>query len=230
MKLILLPGLDGTGKLFQPLINELPSNIEHQIISYPENDCLSLKDLEAYVIERLPKTENFILLAESFSGPIGYLIAKRNLDNMKGIFFVATFLQNPNKTLLILNKLLPFSVLLKLPIPNLIIKQIFFSKDTENHVISLFKETIKNLNSNVISFRLNEISKLSLELDKIEIQSFYIQALNDKLVTRNCLSSFTDISDSLKMLRIAGPHFILQTQPQQCAEFIASEIRLIKNQ
>jgi len=34
MKLILLSGLDGTGKLFEPLIKTLPKTIETQVIAY----------------------------------------------------------------------------------------------------------------------------------------------------------------------------------------------------
>jgi pimeloyl-ACP methyl ester carboxylesterase len=230
MKLILLPGMDGTGKLFQPFISELPGDIDCSIISYPENECLSYKELEAYVLEKLPKDDDYILLAESFSGPIGYLLAKRNLANMKGVIFVATFLQSPKRLLVNLGKLMPFSLLLALPIPEFIIKQFFLGKNPTNHIISLFNETIKNISGKVLSFRIKEISKLSLNLEKVEIKSFYIQALNDRLVSSNNLISFTKISDILKTIKINGPHFILQTKPRECAEFVANEIRLISRQ
>jgi hypothetical protein len=35
MKLILLSGLDGTGKLFAAFIEALPKTIETQVVSYP---------------------------------------------------------------------------------------------------------------------------------------------------------------------------------------------------
>ena len=37
MKLVLLPGLDGTGKLFEPLVKVLSDSIDMQIITYPTN-------------------------------------------------------------------------------------------------------------------------------------------------------------------------------------------------
>ena len=223
----MLPGMDGTGQLFQPFINALPSNINYSVISYPENVSLSYEELEEYVLERLPVTENYVLLAESFSGPIGYFIAKRNLKNMKGVFFVATFLESPKKLLIALSKLLPLSLLLKLPIPKQLIKTIFFSKEINEDTIILFKEIIKRIPTETLTFRINEVSKLSLKLEKIHIKSYYIQALNDKLVSSNNLTSFLKISDTLKIKKINGPHFILQTKPEECAEFITREIRLI---
>ena len=220
MKLILLPGMDGTGKLFQPFINELPDEIDCSVISYPDNECLSYKELESFVLDKLPKDEDFVLLAESFSGPVGYLLAKRNLANMKGIIFVATFLQNPNKPLVNLVKLLPLSILLSLPIPDFIIKHFFLGKSPDNQTVILFNDVIKNTNHKIISCRINEISKPSLNLEKITIKSFYIQALNDKLVPPNNMNSFTEISDSLKTIKVDGPHFILQTRAKKCAALV----------
>lgn len=40
MKVVLLPGLDGTGVLFKPLIDVLSSEINVQIISYPPDEKL----------------------------------------------------------------------------------------------------------------------------------------------------------------------------------------------
>lgn len=219
--------MDGTGKLFQPFINELPDEIDYSIISYPENKCLSYNELEAFVMDKLPKDEDFVLLAESFSGPIGYLIAQKNLANMKTIIFVATFLRNPNKPLINIVKLMPLRLLLTLPIPKFIIKQFFLGNNPDNQTIAAFKETLKNISSEVLSFRINEMSKLSLDLDKITMKTYYIQALDDKLVSSDNLSSFKKISNELKTIKINGPHFILQARPKECAKLIADKLSLI---
>jgi len=48
MKLVLLPGLDGTGKLFAPLIEALPSSIDIQVITYPLNKEQSYNELYSF--------------------------------------------------------------------------------------------------------------------------------------------------------------------------------------
>lgn len=227
MKLIMLPGMDGTGKLFHPFIKEIPGSIECVTVSYPEKECLGYKELETYVIEKLPANEDFVLLAESFSGPIGYLIAKRNLPNMKGMFFVASFLQSPKKLLVNLVRFIPLSLLLAFPVPQWVIRNFILDKNADNNCIRMFTDTIKNVSSKVLSFRIKEVSKLSLNIEKIEIKSYYIQALNDKFVSSDSVNSFAKISDSLKVIKIDGPHFIMQTRPKECAVFITNEIRLI---
>ena len=76
MKLILLPGMDGTGILFQPFLDIFPEEIETQIITFPCNEKLSYQELISYVCDKLPKDNDFVILAESFSGPIAYEISK----------------------------------------------------------------------------------------------------------------------------------------------------------
>jgi pimeloyl-[acyl-carrier protein] methyl ester esterase len=66
VKLVLLAGLDGTGQLFQPLLENLPSTIEPKVISYPTDIFLNYVELESYVQKQCPKDEPFVLLAESF--------------------------------------------------------------------------------------------------------------------------------------------------------------------
>ena len=74
MKIILLPGLDGTGHLFEPFVHALPTEVEASVISYPADSALSYTELVDFVSHKLPK-EDFFLLGESFSGPIVYQLA-----------------------------------------------------------------------------------------------------------------------------------------------------------
>jgi hypothetical protein len=216
MKLVLLPGLDGTGKLFEPFINALPSNIEPVIIAYPENEYLGYEGLAQYVLGQLPKEERYYLLVESFSGPIGYLLAKKNLENMLGVIFVATFLHSPIKLLVKLSSILPLALILKLPIPNIVIKWFFLGMQADLRVIGLLKKTLRKINSKIISFRVKEVRNLVLNLEKININSYYVQALNDKLVASKELSAFEEISEMLIDLAHKIICLIKKSYPTAC--------------
>ena len=75
MKLVLLPGLDGTGLLFDPLLRILPSHFSSIVISYPPDEPLGYAELVPYVKSRIPANEDFVIVAESFSGPLAVEIA-----------------------------------------------------------------------------------------------------------------------------------------------------------
>src|SRR5688572_22228863 len=94
-RIVLLPGLDGTGKLFAPLLGALEPEFECQVVSYPD----SLTDYaahEAHVRAVLPKDRPFMVLGESFSGPIAVRLGANPPPSLAGIILSASFLRSPH--------------------------------------------------------------------------------------------------------------------------------------
>ncbi len=224
MKVVLLPGLDGTGILFKPFIEALPRDIETLIVSYPSDLKLSYIELVDFVMSQLPE-EKFILIGESFSGPIAYQIALRAPENLKSVIFVATFLSNPRRVLLNVFYLLPIKFMLAMTMPGVILKFLFFGLNANKQIIGLFKQSIKSVLPNIISFRLKEIIKLQKIDHACKIRASYIQATNDKLVPKRCAKDFKENFSEITVFQVTGPHFILQAAPIVCAEIVVNEIR-----
>ena len=62
MRFVFLPGLDGTGLLFEPVVQLWPAEQPAPIIlSYPPDRFLDYNALEAYVQPKLPGAEPYIL-------------------------------------------------------------------------------------------------------------------------------------------------------------------------
>lgn len=214
----MLPGLDGTGKLFTPLIKELDSSIMIQTINYYTQKKQTYDELVEYVLEKLPK-DDFVLVAESFSGFIAYQIGLKKLKNLKHIILVATFLKNPNPLLL---NLLPGSFVFLLPIPKLIIKKFFLGSSSDDKTIDLFQKSVKSISNKLLDFRLKQIKTLNSANQKLTIPTTYIQAKDDQLVLKNSLDDFKKVCDDLTIYQVEGKHFILQSNPKKCANIIES--------
>lgn len=229
MKLVLLPGLDGTGELFTPLINQLDSSIETQIITYDLNTKQTYDELTQYVLSNLPK-EEFVLLAESFSGPIAYQVASIRPKELKSLIIVASFLERPKPTLLKLLTLMP-SKLLTLPLPTFIIRFFFLGFIVKSEIILLFKMSIRKVSSGVIHFRLKELLKLRFEdcYKKIHMPTIYIQATDDKLVSSTAFNDWEVVSKNIQLFQVQGEHFILQSNPVKCAEIIRQVMHAATN-
>ena len=73
--IVLLPGLDGTGTLFRPLLAHLPSPLRPIVVAYPGNEKLGYDALRQRVMAALPTEEPFVILGESFSGPLALMAA-----------------------------------------------------------------------------------------------------------------------------------------------------------
>lgn len=223
MKIVLLPGLDGTGMLFKPFIESLPSDCEPLILSYPLNKKMSYKALAAFVMEQLPVNEDYILVAESFSGPVAYDIALHKPVNLKSVIFVASFLSNPRPFILKMFSLFPLGFLLLFPIPKFIIKLFLLGAGASESLIYLFKENIKKVPAKILTYRLSEIAKLPNEHQPCSMRAIYIQATNDKLVPSNCVDLYKRAMENLRVVHVEGPHFLLQANPVKCAEIIIGE-------
>ena len=219
MKLILLPGLDGTGELFYPLTSLL-KNYDLQIIAYPDNKKLSYAKLIMLVKNQLPKEEEYIIVAESFSGVIAYNIALEKPNNLKFIVFVATFIENPRP---ILSKFIPIGLLkflLSLPLFDITIKKILLNSNASKKLIILVKNTINNIKSDILYFRLLQIINLKQVSQKISIESIYLQASKDYLVPKSAYNVFQKYIPNIHFYEVIGSHLLLQSNPKECIEII----------
>src|SRR5262245_9060176 len=89
LPLVLLQGMDGSGALLTELVECLASFRPVLVISFPNDKPLTYDDLTACVVERLPESR-FVLLGESFSGPIAIEVAARQ-QRVAGLVLAASF-------------------------------------------------------------------------------------------------------------------------------------------
>ncbi len=222
MRVVLLPGLDGTGLLFKPLLSILPNHLSTQIISYPKNELLNYQQLTNYVKSRIPVSENFILVAESFSGPIAYAIAQYAPKNLIHLVLAASFIANPRPTILTLNRILPTQLIFKISIPNFIIKRYLLDKSATTDELNNLKSVIHSVPVKTLAYRLNLMANLFAITTKISCPTSYLQATNDKLISRRCLNLIQRNIPNLKLIKLKGPHLILQSKPKESANAILS--------
>lgn len=225
MKLVLLPGLDGTGDLFTPLLDEL-SMFQCEVIQLPLSGGQDYPSITASVREQLP-SEEFILIAESFSGPIAATLAMENIRYLKSVIFVATFLSTPRKPLLMIAQHLPLKLLSTLPFSGFFIRELLLGHNTSNPLIDLFKDTIKALPRSLISHRIQSILSLNANKNRCELQVAYLQASSDKLVPANKALEFQRRFNNITIKTVKGSHLILQANPSECAVVISELVSVL---
>src|SRR5246127_2978139 len=94
-KLVLLPGMYGTGDLFADFANAISGSFAAQIIEYPNDVCLSYTELLGLVRSVLPASEPYVIVAESFSTPLAIQFAETNPPSLKGLVLSAGFATSP---------------------------------------------------------------------------------------------------------------------------------------
>ncbi|WP_068547836.1 hypothetical protein [Thalassotalea crassostreae] len=219
MKLILLPGMDGTGDLFKSLLDVLPAHIIYKVIPLSQ-ECLNYTEHASLVADQIG-TDEVIIFAESFSGKIAYELCKLNL-NIKHIIFASSFINRPSSISKFAN-LLPVNLIKKKLIPNQILSKIFFdSYNMSNKVLEVF-ESLKKVNNRTLSSRLDLISSLDEASDSFDIEASYIKPNNDLFVMAESIKPFQSAFRNLEVINVIGGHFIVQSNPEKCGEIIQAK-------
>jgi len=220
--LVLLPGMNGTGELFSEFLSYYDG--DHLVISLPVSGPQDHATLAEVINNQLP-TEDYILLAESFSGGIVPELLKLEPTHIKGVIFVASFLSSPRSYLIGIAKLLPIKALVSLPLSNIAHRLLFLGQEATKPLLSKFVNVIKSIPKQVLSNRLDVMKRQQLPQVTFDIPVIYIRALSDRLISTKKSQEVANVFNRVEFIEIEGPHFILQAKPKETAEFIQSLIQ-----
>ncbi|MBE0500889.1 MAG: hypothetical protein IBX47_05550 [Desulfuromonadales bacterium] len=220
--LLLLPGLDGTGRVFEPLLTHLPAAIETEVVCYPDDRPISFQEHVAIARAKFPKKRPFVLLAESFSGPIGLQILAEPPDNLVGVIFVATFASYPSLFLLDVGRFLPQKPLLKL-FSTTLLSRLFCLGGASKGAVKLFQSIMRSVDLKVLSNRLRILAELPPPPEmNFSGPSLYIQATGDRLVSSRAVDPLQRLLPRLRVEKLRGPHIILLAKPEAGARLISA--------
>ncbi|MFL0798378.1 MAG: hypothetical protein K6L73_12910 [Cellvibrionaceae bacterium] len=226
MKLVLLPGMDGTGKLFEDFLSCLQK--DHVIIPLPEGPDQSYRGLAEYISEKLPN-ESHIILAESFSGGLIPHLLNKNNPHIKGVIFAASFINCPKPLLCRMAKLIPLKVVNKLPRISFLYQQLLLGKNSSSKTLNIFKKIISDLPKDILNNRLSSLRKLKpTPINNNLIPCVYIKATKDYLVPARKSEEISRTFRNIEIIEVRGPHFILQAQPEECAAIVKKAINRIE--
>jgi len=224
VKVLLIPGMDGTGKLFSPLLDELPSSVDIQVICL--NDLIPQNPIEqALEIASLIGSEEVIILSESYSGYIAYHLSLLPNLNIKHVIFAASFLENPT-WLSSLNKILPLNLVRSGLIPDIVLSSILYAQGNNKKLVNLFNSSLKLVNNSTLRHRLKVIANLARPSESLSVPCTYVQANNDYLVSNKSVDTFKELCININVVRASGGHFIVQSNPHYFSKLIQGVIAL----
>ncbi len=223
MKLILLPGMDGTGKLFDEFLSYYDGDFA--VIPLPESGPQDPEVLAGFILSRFPD-ENFILLAESFSGSIVPSLIKRTDSRIRGVIFVVSFLSCPKPILVCIAKWLPIKVLAGIPGMGFFHRLIFLGSSASSEVLDDFRAVVASVSALTLENRLRAMKDLPRELGfSTDIPCVYIRPTRDLLVSKEKMVEIERVFNISSHIYVDGPHFILQSKPYEMAAQVMLAVR-----
>ena len=221
--LVLLPGLDGTGKLFTEFLKVLDPSISAIIVSYPNDVPMSYDELETLVSAALPADRPFFLLGESFSGPLAIRIAARRPASLMGLLLCVTFASNPFPWAGAWARPLAAYLPLK-SLPRWIRAPLMWGSASPNRAPRQSERAMAQVSAAVIRHRIaallavDEISSLP----KISVPALVLCATRDRVVSEAATRRIMRGITHAQRVDIEGPHLLLQTCAAQCAAAVLS--------
>jgi pimeloyl-ACP methyl ester carboxylesterase len=215
--LVLLPGLDGTGKLFDEFVKSLGSSVESLIVAYPKERSLGYDELEALVLAALPRDRRFILLGESFSGPLAIRIAARAPAGLVALILCATFAKNPFPWLGWVRPLAAYLPLKSLP--RWVRAPLMWGSASPQRAPKQMERAMAGVAPDVIRRRIGALLAVdeTAALARLHLPILVLEAAHDRVIPAAASRWILRIQPGAELAQIHGPHLLLQTRPAECA-------------
>jgi len=227
LTLVLLPGMEGTGDLFAPLLAQIPGGIKVQVIRYPTDSIAAYRELTDLVRQQLPPDSDYVLLGESFSGPIAIALAAQALPGLRGLILSCSFASNPQSHLPIYMarmRLIPTWLM-----TSTLAMRILLGSYASDKVCAMLRHAIRIVPRETLLARLQQIVAIDVREDfaRIKLPILYLRAKDDALVPAYIADQLMQLNSAMQIVEIVGPHFLLQTKPDAAVTAITRFLSLL---
>ncbi len=215
--LVLLPGLDGTGRLFRWLSAEYAGPVPLQVVSYPADARLGYRELTQYV-RALIGSRKVIVLGESFSGPIAVEIAASMPNQVKGLILAATFVRSPWPALLVRMAARVNPGLAPRPLMHAILR----GRNTDPSLNMEIEKILAEMAPEVRAKRLREVADANVRnrLKTVRCPILALHGTKDWLVPRTSVVKSLKSDPNATIALFEAPHMLLQTNAEAAARVI----------
>ncbi|QWT19428.1 lysophospholipase [Bacillus sp. NP157] len=219
VELVMIPGMDGTGRLFDPLRAALPAGFRTHVIPYAEHGACSYAELAQRMRASLPTTP-YVLLGESFGGPLAILLAAQRPAGMRGLVLAATFAACPRPWARHARGLLPLvrmnGLFARWSAPWLI------GRRADPALREAYRDSVSRLDNATLRARLDALLAVdeTAALRSVDVPLLCLRASRDLLVPPGAEAALRTARPDGLFETVAGPHGILQANPAMCARHI----------
>lgn len=220
----MLPGLDGTGELLAPLAARLRDRFDAETIAYPPTPA-GYRQLAHILAPKLPRDRDFLILGESFAGPLALELAASRPPGLRGVVLSASFARFPHASLRALAPLV--RMLPANGAPMSLITRFLLGRWDEPRCRHWLLEAIGGVPPAALKGRV--LAALGVDataaLRVLDVPLLYLRASQDRVVGHAASRAVLDLKPDAVVVDVEGPHFLLQVATDACAATIAAFAR-----
>lgn len=227
--LVLLPGMDGTGTLFEPFVEMLGARFSVKVVRYPTTEPMGYAELEAVARAALPTEGPFVILGESFSGPVAIALAASCSSRLKGLILCCSFARNPYpffSTFKSFVGALPVS-----KVPRSVMSYFLLGPFATDSLCLALSRAIAQVSPSAFRARFKAVltADVSEKLSAITVPILYMRASQDRVVPRSSSTHIALLNPRTRIVDIEAPHFLLQAAPAEAAQVVGNFVEQVEN-
>ena len=220
LPVLLLPGLDGTARLFRRFVQAATGNLDLRPVPYPADRFLDYAELEMLVRGHFPRGP-FAILGESFGGPLALRVARRAPPGLVGVVLSATFHRRPARPLV--ERVAPLArAFFRLPLPPHVVRLLLAGGDAPRDLVKEVRAAVAEVSPAVMAAR----ARAALRVDATEdlracpAPVLFLGGRRDRLLRRQLPAEIRAVRPSVEMHLLDTPHLVLQRSPAEAMSLV----------
>jgi pimeloyl-ACP methyl ester carboxylesterase len=209
-------------------LEALGDAVRCRVVRYPVDKAYDYATCQEIVRGELPVGgDPYVLLGESFSGPIAISLAAEAPKGLVGIILSATFLSNPRPRLTFIRPLLPY-LRSHGTGPSLRLSRfLVLGRWITPAVRELHQKILSSVPPATMQHRLEAVADCDVRetLARVRVPILCLVAKHDRLIPRSAASAIQKRAPAATVVELDAPHCLLQCVPQQAAAKIQEFLR-----
>ncbi|MBI2389179.1 MAG: alpha/beta hydrolase [Deltaproteobacteria bacterium] len=216
LPIVLLPGLDGTGRMFRRFVDAAPPGFAPRVVSYPSHEVRSYAGLEPIAEAALPTSRPFVLLGESFGGPLSIRIAAKRPPGLVALVLVATFARAPVPAWLARFRPWVHRSLFSFPPPAPVLRRLLAGWDADAELIAEFQASSASVSPAVLAARVRAVLEVdaTADLGRCPVPVLYLRAKREALLRPDLAEELKSHRPELHLADVDTAHLVLQRDPR----------------
>jgi pimeloyl-ACP methyl ester carboxylesterase len=214
--------MDGTGLLFAPLVQALPTALTPRIVSYPPREPLGYAALMPLVEAAAAEPGEFVVVGESFSGPLALMLAAGHPPGLRGVVLCASFVRSPLPASALWRWILrPWLFRL---LPSWLVSMVLLARHRRGKLGRLLGEAVRSVSGDAMAARARAMADIDVtaELRACPVPVLYLRARQDRVVGPRCWRLVQAERPDTEVAELACPHLVLQAAPSEAAAVLVS--------
>lgn len=217
----LLPGLDGTGRLFQPFLDRATGAIDFRVVSYPPDRFLGYEALAEMVRAELPTDRPFAILGESFGGPLALRLSESRPGNLRALVLSSSFHRRPAAPAISALRLLS-PAYFRLPLPDHAVRLLLAGDDAPDEIVHAVQKAVASVKGSVMAARAREAIRVDMSdaLRSCPVPILFLGGKKDRLLRSALPIEVRALRADAEIRMLDAPHLVLERRPEEAMNIV----------